>query len=65
VNVTVNGKPFDVSDGCTAAELIDRLQLPRTGVAIAVGGAVLPRTQWASRLAEGAAVEVLTAVQGG
>ncbi|GAA2773367.1 sulfur carrier protein ThiS [Saccharopolyspora taberi] len=65
MNVTVNGKRHDVPEGCTAGELMDRLELPRTGVAIAVDGAVLPKARWASALADGAAVEVLTAVQGG
>ena len=36
------------------------------GVAVAVGGEVVPRTAWTqTRLAEGAAVEVVSAVQGG
>ena len=39
---------------------------PRTGVAVAVDGEVVPRADWpATALADGARVEVLTAVQGG
>jgi sulfur carrier protein len=37
-----------------------------TGVAVAVDGAVVPRSQWASTpLRHGAVVEIVTAVQGG
>ena len=35
------------------------------GIAVAVDWAVLPRSQWHTELADGARVEVLTAVQGG
>ena len=42
------------------------LGVPRTGVAVAVDGEVVPRARWAATvLADGARVEVLTAVQGG
>ncbi|OLT17457.1 thiamine biosynthesis protein ThiS [Pseudonocardia sp. CNS-139] len=42
------------------------LGAPSTGVAVAVDGEVVPRAGWPDAvLAEGARVEVLTAVQGG
>ncbi|MFE6734482.1 sulfur carrier protein ThiS [Microbacterium sp. NPDC057650] len=38
----------------------------RLGVAVAVGGAVVPRSRWsARRVAEGDEIEIVTAVQGG
>lgn len=65
MNVVVNGKRRTVPDGCTAAQLVEQMSVPARGVAVAVNGEVLPRTAWDSALAEDAAVEVLTAVQGG
>jgi sulfur carrier protein len=42
------------------------LGVPEAGVAVAVDGVVVPRGAWpATVLADGARVEVLTAVQGG
>lgn len=42
------------------------LEAGRRGIAVAVDGEVVPRTQWgAFTLADGARVEVLTAIQGG
>ena len=35
------------------------------GVAVAVGGAVVPRSQWNRDIQSGDVVDVLTAVQGG
>lgn len=35
------------------------------GVAVAVGGAVVPRSQWSQDIQPGDVVDVLTAVQGG
>lgn len=65
MNLIVNGGQRVVPDGCTAALLIEHLQIPAQGVAIAVDGSVLPRSQWGARLTENATVEVLAAVQGG
>ncbi len=66
MNLTINGTERQVPDGATLAEVIEALDLPATGVAVAVDGAVVRRDDWpATRLADGATVEVLTAVQGG
>ncbi len=65
MNLIVNGRPRIVPDGCTAALLIEHLQIPGQGVAVAVDGSVLPRSQWDAKLTENATVEVLAAVQGG
>ena len=63
--ITLNGKPSD-GDGATVDELLDRLELPRRGVAVAVDAEVVPRGEWGTHvIPEGAAVEVVTAVQGG
>ena len=63
--ITLNGKPSE-GDGATVDELLERLDLPRRGVAVAVDAEVVPRGEWHSTVIEdGAYVEVVTAVQGG
>jgi sulfur carrier protein len=66
--VTVNGEPHELAVGITVAALVGELGAPGDGrgVAVAVGGEVVPRSAWVSTpLSEGAHVEVLIAVQGG
>lgn len=66
ITVEVNGEERDVPAGATVADLVRLLELPDTGVAIAVGDDVVPAGAWdATPLVEGAVVDVLTAVQGG
>ncbi|MBW4718917.1 sulfur carrier protein ThiS [Saccharothrix obliqua] len=62
----VNGEDRELADGATVATVLDLLGAPASGVAVALDGEVVPRAVWASTpVREGAAVEVLTAVQGG
>ena len=66
MHLTVNGKPFTVLEPPSVETLVQRLTAARRGVAVAVNGTVVPRSAWADvPLAEGDAVEVLTAAQGG
>ena len=68
IAVLVNGQPRDVDDGATVAALLDTLDVPpeARGVAVAVDAEVVPRGAWdRTVLADGAQVEVVTAVQGG
>jgi sulfur carrier protein len=66
MTVMVNGQPWDLPDGATLADVLHRLGAPSRGVAVAVDGAVIPRARWAgTTLLAGAAVDVVTAVQGG
>jgi sulfur carrier protein len=66
VFVEINGRRRELADGATVPDALSALDLPRTGVAVAVDGEVVPKARWAATaLAEGARVEVLTAVQGG
>ena len=65
--IFVNGEPRD-RDGATIAELLADLGVEdrARGVAVAVDGEVVPRSEWEStELSDGARVEVLTAAQGG
>ncbi len=66
--ITVNGKPQEIISGATVAAVVAELRPgpEGRGVAVAVGGEVVPRTEWgATALHEGARVEVVSAVQGG
>jgi len=68
VSVTINGEHRELPDGATVASVIDTLPgAPEgRGVAVAVGGEVVPRSQWPStELQAGASIEVVVAVQGG
>jgi sulfur carrier protein len=65
MKITVNDEAVEVDDETTVAALLDRLGFPPKGIAVAVDWSVLPRSQWQTTLAEGARVEVVTAVQGG
>ena len=63
--ITLNGKPTDM-ERLTVAELLERMEVPDRGVAVAVDAEVVPRGEWATHVVEdGARVEVVTAVQGG
>ena len=64
--VWINGERRVLADDATVPDALSVLGLPRTGVAVAVDGEVVPKARWAATaLRDGARVEVLTAVQGG
>jgi sulfur carrier protein len=65
--IYVNGESSDVvAPGTTVRELLEALDVPDRGVAVAVDASVIPRGEWATfRVEDGARVEVLIAVQGG
>lgn len=67
--IAVNGQPNGlVQPGTSVRAMLDVLGLDEDarGVAVAVDAEVVPRAEWSSfLLADGAKVEVLTAVQGG
>ncbi len=66
--ITVNGTRREIPAAATVAMLVASLREDSEGrgVAVALGGEVVPRSAWPDTvLPEGAAVEVLAAVQGG
>jgi sulfur carrier protein len=68
LQVTVNGEAREFPEGATVASIVELLSgaSQGRGVAVAVGGEVVPRGAWErTALSEGARVEVLGAVQGG
>jgi len=65
MKVTVNDAAVEVEEQTSVATLLETLGFPDKGIAVAVDWTVLPRSQWHTALADGARVEVVTAVQGG
>ncbi|MEV4241410.1 MULTISPECIES: sulfur carrier protein ThiS [unclassified Nocardia] len=65
IGVTVNGQDHEFDRSLTVRELLDQLGLPSQGVALAVDGAVFPKSRWDEPVGRGWEIEVLTAVQGG
>ncbi|MDR7084946.1 sulfur carrier protein [Arthrobacter ginsengisoli] len=78
MNITLNGNPLAVGAKASVTSLVSQVtgrELAsdghaadgrRLGVAIARNSEVVPRSQWHSTaLAEGDAIELVTAIQGG
>jgi sulfur carrier protein len=66
VELTVNGDPFEAPAGVTVADLVDAWCRSPRGVAVALDGAVVPRSEWGTTpVAPGATVELVTAAAGG
>jgi sulfur carrier protein len=66
--IQVNGQPREVAPPVRLSDVLDLPEGARTprGMAVAVNGEVIPRSQHATiELTEGARVEIVTAVQGG
>ncbi|SDO90989.1 sulfur carrier protein [Nakamurella panacisegetis] len=66
MTLTINGVDRAVPDDVTLYAILHREGESDRGKAAAVGGVVVPRSQWATRvLRHGEAVELITAMQGG
>lgn len=66
MQVEINGDERELPEGASVLDALTVLGAPSAGVAVAVDGSVVRRADWAGTpLADGARVEVLTAVQGG
>jgi sulfur carrier protein len=63
--VELNGEARDVDPITTLGDLVRTLARDVSGCAVAVNGAVVPRSDWKRTLQPGDRIEVLTAVQGG
>jgi sulfur carrier protein len=66
--ISVNGEPSNVAAPTTLGELLAHIGVDQAarGVAVALDGEVVPRRLWPTQsVADGAAVEVLGAIQGG
>jgi thiamine biosynthesis protein ThiS len=66
MQVTVNGRPLTLPDGCTVATLLERLPADARRVAVERNQEVVPRGSYAeARIAEGDHLEVVSFVGGG
>jgi thiazole synthase len=68
MTIELNGRPVSLDDGATVRSAVEASGAASSerGVAVAVDGEVVPRSEWAeTRLRDGQSVEVLAAIQGG
>jgi sulfur carrier protein len=66
MQVTVNGRPMELPDGCTVAALLERVQVDPVRVAVERNQDIVPRRSYgACALIEGDQVEIVTFVGGG
>jgi thiazole synthase len=66
VRVRVNGEERRLAAGTTVAQLLEELGVPSSGTAVELGGAIVPRSCYATiRLADGQALEIVRFVGGG
>jgi sulfur carrier protein len=63
VKIELNGESREGVASIT--EAVAAITEARRGIAVALNGEVVPRSEWDRPLADGDAVEVLTATQGG
>jgi sulfur carrier protein len=66
MTIHVNGEPTELDETMTLGALVDARVADRRGVAVALDGEVVPRTDWDDTPLRGAnRVEIVGAVQGG
>jgi sulfur carrier protein len=68
MKLKVNGVEREFAEPASLQDLLVTLGLPsdRSGTAVAMNDAVVPRTRWAETpVAEGDRIEIITAAQGG
>ena len=68
MTIELNGEPVELAEGASVADAVERAGVPDEprGVAVAVDGEVVPRSDWGeTSLRDGQAVEVVRAIGGG
>lgn len=65
IEVTINGEDRVLALGTTIRQVLDQLNLPDCGVAVAIDNAVTAQDRWDSPIPADARLDILTAVQGG
>ena len=66
MNILVNNKETELTQGNTVADLALQLDLPKQGVAIAVQNRMVPRSEWNEKvLQEGDNLVIIKAACGG
>jgi len=65
-NIIVNGEARHVADDASIADVVDLVSTTRNGVAVALEGDIVPKSEWGATLVPaGAHVEIVTAAAGG
>ncbi len=66
MQIILNGTHHEVLEPSSLASLMATLGVPENGIAVALNGAVITRSAWASTpLPANAQVDLVTAMQGG
>ena len=68
MEITVNGKAYELSESLSLEALLRQLALPNAegGIAVALNGELVRRAEWGDkRVAPGDALEIVQATQGG
>jgi len=66
MQILLNGKTETIEQGETIASLLEKLNIPVAGTAVAIGDAIVSRDDHATRvLSEGENVEIIRAIGGG
>lgn len=66
MTMKINGTHRKLPSGMSIAELLNELDIPAEGTAVALNGAVIPRLKHeATKLCENDEIEVIRAVAGG
>lgn len=66
MNLLLNGEPADAPESLTVAQFLDRLGLPRKGIAVELNREIVPKSAYDTvRLSEGDRIEIVQFVGGG
>jgi sulfur carrier protein len=65
-SIIVNGEPRQVRDDASVADVVDLVSVTRKGIAVALEGNIVPKSQWEATLVSGGdRIEIVTAAAGG
>ncbi|MCP1313663.1 MULTISPECIES: sulfur carrier protein ThiS [unclassified Halomonas] len=66
IELRLNGEPYAITQGLTAADLIDQLGLTERRIAVEINEQIVPKSQLgATALNDGDQIEVVHAIGGG
>lgn len=66
ITIILNGDHHQIQDSSTVLQLLEELQLPVQGIALAINGSVVPKSQWTRlKLKNSDKIELITIAQGG
>ena len=66
VEILLNGATMQIIKDSSVADLVNQLELPGAGVALAINGNVIPKSTWTSvTIADQDRIELISIAQGG